>query len=73
MVLRQVLAVGYLTHFGWGCAVGEHCAWAIIEAENEAEALMMVPAFIRRKARAIQLKWYSREDLESKHKKGKLA
>ena len=65
MIARQVLAAGYLTHFGWGCAVGQHCAWAIIEAESETQALMAVPSLLRSKARAVQLKWYSLEDFKS--------
>ena len=65
MILSQVLAAGYLTHFGWGCEVDHHCAWAIIEAESETQALMVVPVLLRSKARAIQLKWYSLEDIKS--------
>ena len=54
-VVKLTLAIGYLTHFYWGCKVGEHTGWAILEAENEKEALMSVPTLIRDKSRAIQI------------------
>jgi hypothetical protein len=54
-VIKLTLAVGYLTHFYWGCKVGEHTGWAIIEAENEKEALLSVPTVVRDKSRAIKV------------------
>jgi hypothetical protein len=54
-VIKLTLATGYLTHFYWGCEVGEHCGWAFIEAENDKEALLSVPTLIRNKSRAIKL------------------
>jgi hypothetical protein len=36
-------AQGYLRHFDWGCPSGVHTGWAILEADNEAEALVVVP------------------------------
>jgi hypothetical protein len=36
--LAQVLAVGFITHFDWGCMDGNHTGWAILEAENAKEA-----------------------------------
>ena len=35
--LKEVLAIGYLTHFDWGCKDGEHTGWAILEAGSKAE------------------------------------
>jgi len=67
MIYRQVLAAGYLTHFGWGCEAGHHCGWATIEAESEAQAMMAVPALVRKMARVIPLKWHSPEAFESIH------
>lgn len=63
-VVKQTLAIGYLTHFHWGCKVGEHCAWAMIEAENEKEALLSVPTIIRDKSRAIKLVQFDPNDVE---------
>ncbi|MER3458102.1 MAG: hypothetical protein C4309_05225 [Chloroflexota bacterium] len=50
-VLRQTTAMGYLHYFDWGCKAGVHCGWAIIEAENEAQARLAVPPLVRSKAR----------------------
>jgi hypothetical protein len=54
-VVKDVGAMGYLTHFDWGCKGGEHTAWAIIEADNPAEALLSVPPSVRRLARAVKV------------------
>jgi hypothetical protein len=66
LLVDQIYAMGYLYHFDWGCKVGVHSGWAIIEAENEAEARLAVPPIVRNKARVIQLnKFYG--DLRSSH------
>ena len=46
---------GFLTHFEWGCYDNDHHAYAMLEAENHAQALMAVPPALRNKARAIKL------------------
>ena len=55
MLVEQVYAMGYLHNFDWGCEVGVHNGWAIIEAESEAQARLAVPSLVRRKARVIKL------------------
>jgi hypothetical protein len=55
MVVKQTLAIGYLTHFYWGCKSGDHTGYAFLEAENESEALLSIPSAIRDKGRAIGL------------------
>lgn len=52
---NEVVSAGYTTHFDWGCTDGDHTGWVILEAENANEALMVVPSFLRRKARAVKL------------------
>ena len=54
-VIKEVGSTGYITRFDWGCKGGEHTGWAIIEADNEAQALMAVPSSHRRHAKAIRL------------------
>lgn len=61
MLVDQVYAMGFLYHFEWGCKAGVHSGWAIIEAENEAEARLAVPPIVRNKARVIQLNKFSRD------------
>ena len=65
--LQQVEAMGYITHFDWGCKDGEHCGWAIIEAENAKQALLVVPSFDRHLAKAVKLTKFSPEDVRSAH------
>ena len=46
-VIQLVNAQGYLTRFEWGCMNGVHTGWAVIDAENEAEAVLAVPPLVR--------------------------
>ncbi len=61
MLIDQVYAMGYLYHFDWGCPDGVHSGWAIIEAEDEAQARLAVPSFVRSKARVVRLTKYDGE------------
>ena len=65
--LKQVEALGFLTHFEWGCKAGVHSGFAIIEAENEAQALMVVPSLVRREARVVKLTRFTPEMLVASH------
>ena len=67
MLVHQVRAMGYAHNFDWGCKAGEHCGWAIIEAENEAEARLAVPPLVRGKARVIKLNRFAAEDVQPLH------
>jgi hypothetical protein len=66
--IQHIEAAGYITHFDWGCKDGEHCGWAIIEAENPKEALLVVPAFDRPKARAVMLTKFGPKDIPTVHR-----
>lgn len=66
-LVRQIHAMGYLHYFDWGCKAGEHCGWAIIEAETEAEARLAVPPLVRSKARVIKLSKFTVEDVQPLH------
>jgi len=67
--LKEVLAIGYLTHFEWGCKDGAHTGWAILEAENKAQAMMSVPAFLRNQASVVQLTRFEEKMVEAMHLK----
>ena len=54
-VVKDVSAEGFLYNFDWGCEVGVHKAWAILEAENEAQVLRAVPRALRPKATATRI------------------
>ena len=64
-LVDQVYAMGYLYHFDWGCKSGVHTGWAIIEAENEADARLAVPPMVRKKARVIQVNKFTGEPFHS--------
>jgi hypothetical protein len=66
-MLQQLLAMGYLYNFEWGCKAGVHTGWAIIEAENEAQARLAVPSLVRAQARVIRLNRFSPEEVEALH------
>ena len=53
----------FLTNAEWGCRAGVHTAWIIVEAENDAEARLMVPPVIRRSARLVKLNRFTTEEI----------
>ena len=67
---QYVEAAGYLTHFHWGCKAGDHTGYAILDAENQAEVMMVVPTFGRPKAKIVELTQFTLEDLKAMHGKG---
>ena len=54
-LLKLINAQGYLWNFDWGCEAGIHSGWAIINAENEAQARLAVPPLVRSRARIVKL------------------
>lgn len=64
-VIKLTLAIGYLTHYHWGCKAGVHTAWAMIEADNEKEALLSVPTVIRDKSKAIEIVQFDPNDVQT--------
>ena len=54
--LIQLLgAQGDLANFEWGCQDGVHSGWAMITANSEAEACLVVPSLMRRQARVVRV------------------
>jgi hypothetical protein len=66
-LVEQIRAMGYLFNFVWGCKSGEHCGWAIIDAENEAQARLVVPPLVRGKARVIKLTKFKADETKPLH------
>ena len=66
--LKQIESIGAITHFDWGCKDGDHTGWAMIEAENKSEAMLVVPTLQRPKAHAIKLTRFSPDDVRALHK-----
>lgn len=67
--LKEIHAVGYITHFDWGCMDGDHTGWLVLEAENAQQALMVVPTVQRQNAKVIKLVKFSPQDVEAMHAK----
>ncbi len=65
--LKEVLAIGYLTHFDWGCKDGVHTGWAVLEADDKAEAMMSVPTFLRGQAQVVRLTKFEAEAVKTFH------
>ncbi len=53
----------YLTNAEWGCRAGVHTAWIIVEAENDAEARLMVPPVIRKSAKLVRVNRFTPEEI----------
>ena len=65
--LKEVSATGYITHFDWGCMDGDHTGWVVLEAENTEQALLVVPAMQRHRAKAVKLVKFSPADMVDTH------
>jgi hypothetical protein len=61
-VIDQVESAGYLTHMDWGCMDNDHTGYAEIEAESHEQALLLVPALVRRKAKAVKVVKFDPKD-----------
>jgi hypothetical protein len=68
MALKETLAIGYITHFDWGCKDGVHTGWAILEAEDKAQAMMSVPTFLRDRATVVQITKFEPDTVRAMHK-----
>lgn len=65
--LKETLVIGYLTHFDWGCKDGVHTGWAVLEAEDRAQAMLSVPTFLRPTAQAVRLTKFAAEKVLKMH------
>jgi hypothetical protein len=65
--LKETLAIGYLTHFDWGCKDGVHTGWAVLEAEDKSQAILSVPTFLRERARVVQLAKFHPDKVAAMH------
>ena len=66
-VVNQFIIYGHIHTFDWGCKADVHTSWAIVEAEDESQALLSVPVRLRSKARAIRLVKFTPEMLQEDH------
>ncbi len=57
-----------LNKWDWGCMDGNHTGYALVEAQNENEALRQVPENIRNKAKVHKVTKFSSEEINAMHK-----
>jgi len=65
--IEQFIFYGHIRNFDWGCEDGVHSSWAILEAEDESQALLSVPPHLRSKAHAIRLSKFTPEKAQQVH------
>jgi len=68
VLIKLINAQGYLWNFDWGCEAGIHNGWAIIEAENEAQARLVVPPLVCSRARILKLNKFDATTVEGYEK-----
>jgi hypothetical protein len=57
----------YLLRADWGCKQGVHKAWIVVEAENDADARMVVPPIFRGEALVVKLNEFTTEEIRAMH------
>jgi hypothetical protein len=57
----------YLTHAEWGCKAGVHEEWIIVEAQDDADATLMVPPIIRKQADVVRLHQFTPDEIRALH------
>ena len=67
-VVQLLNAQGYRKHFNWGCPSGVHTGCAILEADNQVEARLVVPPLARGQARVLKVSELDPESLTQLHK-----
>ena len=69
--LDEYLAKGtdVLDKFSWGCGVGDHTGYAIVDVESEAEAKNLVPDFLLGKTKIVKVNKFTPEQIKAYHEK----
>jgi hypothetical protein len=57
-----------LAKYDWGCAVGDHRGWAIMEGSSESEVRKMIPSSVRDKAKIVKVNKFTAKEIASFHK-----
>lgn len=65
--LKQIEAIGMITHFDWGCKDNDHTGYVCLEAESKDEALLSVPTYARPHARVIRMVKFGPEEVRAWH------
>lgn len=65
-VVHVFLSTGshFLTNAEWGCKSGVHSAWMLVDMDNKADALAIVPPAFRTHARVVGLTRFTLAEIE---------
>ena len=71
-ILDSYLHAGahYLTHAEWGCQAGIHEQWIIVDAQNDADAILLVPPILRNHAQVVRLNHFTPDEIRAMHIEG---
>jgi hypothetical protein len=58
-----------MTHTEWGCEDGVHSGWLIVDLNDRRAALQLIPPQYRTSSRVVQIRPWSRADIEEMVKK----
>ena len=66
-VVHVFLSTGshFLANAEWGCRDGVHTAWMIVDADNKAEARLIVPPALRKDATIVGLNRFGIAEIEA--------
>jgi hypothetical protein len=53
-----------LANAHWGCKSGVHKSWFISDFDSKAEALQIIPPFLRHQANVIELTTFTKSDIQ---------
>ena len=69
--LDEQLSIGpdVLKQTFYGCMKGDHTGYAIVDAKDEADARKIVPTFLLKKARIVEVGQFTPEMIRSFHSK----
>lgn len=56
-----------MTNTDWGCLVGEHRSWMLVDAVDDAEVKRIIPPAFRDKARIVKLNKFTPEQIRAMH------
>ena len=57
----------FIAHTDWGCKVGVHKGWLIVEAEVDADVQRIVPPVLRKNASVVRLSRFAPDQFPVEH------
>ena len=65
--IKEIYALGYITHFEWGCKAGHHIGFFRMETDDEKEPMRILPPYIRQHAKIFKVSKFSPDDVKMMH------